>query len=298
MSKIRNLYHELVRRRWIIGIGELKPDFIESDFTHKIQWIDSNTDKSWYADPFIIGENSSSFEIMVEEFPYTTKRGRITYLKVDKQKLKVIDAKVLLELSTHLSFPCYFKENNKIYVYPENSSSGVSNLYVYNMQNKTLEFVNEWCHSALTDAVKYVIEGNEYLLSTVHPNENGNILKVFRKGDDNTYEECQEIAFNENKARNAGLPFVINGKLIRPAQISNTGYGEGIVLQEVINKDGIFSFNDIIRMKSPLKDYPLAFHTMNVYENRWVIYDAQGYKHPLLGPFVSRIINIVKKLVQ
>lgn len=298
MSKIKELYHDLVRRHWVLGIGPFFQELTDPNLTHQIRWIDSNTTDSWYADPFILNEDENSFEILVEEFPYTTKKGRITWLRVDKHEWKVVETKVLLDLPTHLSFPCYFKVDGRVYVYPENSASGVSNLYIYNPEIKQLEFKIEWCKESLTDAVLYDIDGAQFLLSTVHPNENGSTLKIFRKSGDDVFEVCQEYSFDENKARNAGVPFTINGKLIRPAQISNTGYGEGMVLQEVSCIDGQFSFTDIRRMKSPLKDYPLAFHTMNVYEDKWVVYDAQGYKHKILGPIVTKISTAIKKFVR
>lgn len=298
MSKIKGLYHDLVRRHWILGIGPFCQELIESDLTHQIRWINSNTTDSWYADPFILNEDNDSFEILVEEFPYSTKRGRISWLRVDKKEWMVVQTKVLLDLPTHLSFPCYFKADGNVYVYPENSASGVSKLYLYNPETKELDYKKEWCIEALTDAVLYNIDGAQFLLSTVHPEENGSTLKIFRKNGDEVFEICQEYTFNENKARNAGMPFTINGKLIRPAQISNTGYGEGMVLQEVSFIDGRFSFSDIRRMTSPLKDYPLAFHTMNVFEDKWVIYDAQGYKHKILGPIITKISGAIKKLVR
>ena len=300
MSKIVELYHNLIRRYWEIGVASFSEDVINENHPLDIRWIRNPFEnESWFADPFILLENEDEFVILVEEFPFTTAKGRISRLIVSKSEWQITDVKVLLELDTHLSFPCYFRREGKVYIYPENSASGTSTIYVYDERKEELSPIGTLNENPLTDAVIYDIEGCKFVLSTQHPRENKNQLDVYRlDGLKSESTPCQTITFTENIARNAGISFLAKGKLIRPAQISNHGYGEGLVLQEVEYTAGKFEFTNLRRLYSPLHKCPLAFHTMNVFEDRYIIYDAQGYKHPVLGPMVDSVATFTKNILK
>ena len=94
------------------------------------------------------------------------------------------------------------------------------------------------------------------------------------------------------------MPICVGETLVRPAQISNQGYGKGVVLQKVTFEEGKFSFEEIKRLYSPLKHFRLAFHTFNNYNNEMIVVDAQGFLHPRFwGPVVNGIANFVKRLL-
>jgi len=300
MSKLVQIYHNLIRRYWEIGIVPFSEDVIDDQYPLGIRWIKNPyQNETWYADPFILSENENEFVILVEEFPFAKEKGRISRLVVSKSDWKIIDVKVLLELDTHLSFPCYFRQEGKVFIYPENSASGKSIIYEYNEQNEELSPIGLLNDNPLTDAVIYDIDGHRFILSTQHPRENKNILDIYRmQGMKSDSIPIQTIRFEENIARNAGVPFVSKGKLIRPAQISNKGYGEGMILQEVRCIDGKFRFEELKRMYSPFSKCSIAFHTMNVFQNRYIIFDAQGYKHSILGPIIDNIANFARKVLK
>ena len=298
-NKLIEFYHDIIRRQWIIGIADYSDDIENPDFKPTIKWVKDSLDYSWCADPFILSESDTVIHLLVEEFPYDTEKGRITKLVVDKESWRVIDRKVVLELDTYLSFPCYYRENGKLFIYPENSASGISTIYEYNETNDTLSKIGALCAHPLTDAVIYDMQDSKYILSTRNPYDNSNILDIYSTdGITSNPKPLQTIRFTENVARNAGRPFLCKGKMVRPAQISNSGYGEGIVLQEVKYNNGSFEFDELKRLYSPLEDYAVAFHTMNVFENKYIIFDAQGYKHKHIGPIIDRIVIRLRKLIR
>lgn len=296
MNAIINLYKNLISRCWIIGIADFSTEILKEDYIMNINWIKSTNRDSWFADPFILSEDNDKFIILVEEFPYKTKKGRISRLYVDKLKCEITDIKVILELDSHLSFPSYYRENGKVYIYPENSASGYLTLYEYDEKQERVTRIKIYNNNPLTDATLCTFGDKSFLLSTKVPHENKNKLEIYTlDNDSNVY---QNVDFDENIARNAGLPFMLNGSVIRPAQISNRGYGEGVVLQNVSFEDKKFSFKELKRFYSPLKRYPLAFHTFNVYNNKYIIVDAQGYRYPILGYVIESLAKMVKNLLK
>lgn len=298
MNPIYRLYRYLVSRCWVLGIADFNDNVVTSDYVLNIRWIKDTHTGSWFADPFILSEDNRQFVILVEEFPYKTQRGRISRIIVDKQRWEVTDVKVVLELCTHLSFPCYFRKEGKVYVYPENSASGCLNLYEYDEIKEEMTFVDILSPLPLTDAVIYDVDGENFILSTQHPRENKNQLSVYQmRGRCPEKNATQSFTFSDNIARNAGKPFYVKGMLIRPAQICNKNYGEGMVLQEIKRMDSKFFFRELKRIYSPSKRYSLAFHTFNVFENKYIIVDAQGYRHKILGPIVEKFASIIKKIV-
>ena len=55
MSKIVELYHNLIRRYWEIGVASFSEDVINENHPLDIRWIRNPFEnESWFADPFIL----------------------------------------------------------------------------------------------------------------------------------------------------------------------------------------------------------------------------------------------------
>lgn len=66
-----------------------------------------------------------------------------------------------------------------------------------------------------------------------------------------SYKLIQNITLFDNTARSAGDIFVDNGKIVRPAQNCNGGYGVGLVFQEIIkDSKGDFVLKESIQKKT------------------------------------------------
>ena len=87
------------------------------------------------ADPFVLEHEGSDY-IFVEDFFFNDNKGRISVIRIDKDKYEFLD--VILEESFHLSFPFVFKEGESIYMIPESHENHDIRLY------KCLDFPYNW----------------------------------------------------------------------------------------------------------------------------------------------------------
>jgi hypothetical protein len=145
-----------------------------------------------------------------------------------------------------------WREGEHIYVCPENYQSGAWNLYEYNTNSDSLEFIKPVLSEKLTDATIFKDGSDYYILSTYEPRPNGNTLTIWKSSSpDGTFVKTQEIKFPENIARNAGSIFNYNGKLIRPAQECNKSYGHAVSFQAVTLENGL-AVIDVHKLSFPV----------------------------------------------
>jgi hypothetical protein len=273
-------YLRFTEFKWIVGIAEYDSDTIlDTREKLKIHWIKGTPKSSWFADPFILSETDNHINILVEEFFYANKKGRISKLVVNRHSWRLEQIVPVIDISTHLSFPAYFRENGKVFIYPESTRSGKLTLYEYDESNAPAIPVKELSFYPLADAVIWYSADRPYILATTTPRDNGKVLDFYPYAGNPSDKPVKQFCFNTYMARNAGLPFNVNGRQIRPAQDCTGHYGSCIVLQEIIERGSDISFREIRRLRSPLFLYQEGFHTFNVYENRLAAVDAQGFRY-------------------
>lgn len=284
---------DIIRRyKWDLGIA-LKSEGHRYDAPEWSFHIVKAPKNKWYADPFILDVTSDNIIVLVEEFTYNINRGRLAKLIIDKNTYKLKSEKIILDLSTHLSFPAILRIRDSVYIYPENSASGKSTLYRFNPKDDSLVVVNTLSDLPLTDAIITEIEGHYYLLATKIPTQNSNELTIYESNEKiGSYYPIQAISLSDNTARSAGDIFVDGNKIIRPAQNCNGGYGVGLVFQEVTREDnGQIVLKELFR-RSPYANY-IGMHTYNQYKG-YVIVDLHARRHPLLHKIlltIKRIFN-------
>ena len=294
MISIKGLKRQLKESAWLLGICENGFDDLKKN---RIHWISNGKydGKKWFADPFILDYDEKKIRLLVEEFDYKLHRGRIAKLIVNREKWVVDECKIILDLPTHLSFPMIWREKGNVFVCPENYKSGGWNLYRYHDEGEPLEFVAQLSKEKLTDATLYHDGLYYWLFSTYEPHPNGNELTIWKSTTiTGSYNETQRVKFDENIGRNAGVIFLCQGKLIRPAQESNLSYGHSIVFQEVVMDNDKFFFKEKYRFHSPHKKYNVGTHTFNTLGNLAVI-DVKGYRDPILGKMISSMGEVLVK---
>lgn len=283
------MFDRIRQKKWDLGIARVSEG-------HK--WNSCNWDfhiikaprNCWYADPFILEVNTQYVVLLVEEFSYSIKRGRIAKLVIDKQDYKIKESKILLDLSTHLSFPNILRKGNRVYIYPENSESGNLFIYEYDLENDTLKPAELLCPHPLTDADYTEYFGDPLLFATQLPFQNKNILFVYKKDDSNKFVAFKKIILPDNTARGAGSFFVSDGMSIRPAQNCNNGYGSGLVFQNIEFINDNFEIRELLRVYPP-KNY-IGMHTYNQLGD-YVVVDLHKERHPHL----HRLFQFIKKSV-
>lgn len=285
----------LKSHRWDLGLMECKtPDMLLTG-----EWV-WNTVKNpykdrWFADPQILDADSSHIKLLAEEYEYKRAVGRIAKLTIDLHTLTISDVKIILDLPTHLSFPSIIRKGREVFVHPENSASGTHFCYKYDGVSLVEPVL--MADAPLTDAVAVNFCGDELMLSTEISDNKGNGVKVgvYRKDEKSSvYKLWDTIVLRDNTARSAGDFFFVGDRCMRPAQICNTKYGEGICIQELTKLGERFELNDILRVYAP-SPYD-AMHTLNVGYG-WAVADFRCYNYPFTHAVLSRIkhFRAVKK---
>ena len=245
----------------------------------------------WFADPFILEVDNNSITLLVEEFFYSTQKGRIARLTVSRSNYHLISNELVLELDSHLSFPFIYRENGHVFICPESSCSSTWKEYEYDVENN--QIINERIiiNEALTDAI---IDDKGRILTTKVPDTNSSFLTVYTKNGGDSYKELTRISFNEKIARNAGAIFKVGNRFFRPAQECNFAYGHAVVIQEITDYD-LLSFMECCRIVSPHKILKDGCHTFNTFRGVFVI-DVNGPRYPRLRKLASNCYSIYRKL--
>ena len=291
MIKISSYIHQ---HEWNIAFLDNTLEDIVQGCPMRPHWMKHNLNNTWFADPWILDVTDEEIYVLVEEFTRSINKGRIAELRVDRKTFQLLDCTIILDLPTHLSFPAIFRKGQDVYIYPENSGSGVCKIYRYDRLKKRCVDPMLLADYPLTDAVMSDFWNEKLLFTTISPTSNKGNLYVL-KYDGGQYQKYLYYEFPENIGRMAGELFELKGKVYRPAQESNLSYGHGIVLQEIVrNNDGSFVFNEVRRMMSPSSQYNLGMHTFSHFKDVLVI-DAKGYSHPSAYNCYQRFKKIVKK---
>lgn len=272
-----SIKQKLMHYTWDLAYGEFSSSILRNGLEGiKLNYIKNPFPNKWFADPFILEEDSTSIQFLVEEFDYSVGRGRIARLLVDKENKEIKECSIILDLPTHLSFPVIYRVDNEIYVHPENSASGASYMYRYDRGGDKLVEPRLIIKQAIADAIIRHVDDCYIMYATRNPNANGCELIEYRSSSlFGPYTEYPPLYFELNTARMAGM--FIGG--IRPAQDCYRDYGKAVVL-----------YNDkSVQCRIEPTDWRYAgIHTFNTLNQTFVI-DIKKYDYPLLYKIVRKI---------
>ena len=280
------IYRSIMQGVWNIGFVENTLDGVIAGEPLKIRWLNHKCKDRWFADPFILDVTEDKIYVLVEEYYYPHKRGRLAMLTIDRASNTLLKADTILELDSHLSFPAIIRRDGKILVYPENFKGGGQKLYELDLEKPALVNGKQISEALLTDAVYTELFGKKQIYSTAIPTPNGSILGVYEVDESGKYVKVKEYHFPENIARNAGDWFEYKGKFYRPAQECNVEYGHAISFQQVEESSDGLVFKELWRKSSPHPTMKVAFHTFNMYKGVMVV-DCRGYRYKVLAGIIN-----------
>ena len=293
---MRKLISKLTRHHWDLAFVEpVEGNWLTGNWQYK--FVKHKATKQWFADPFIMDVTDDTIILLVEEFTYTIKRGRIAKLTIDRKTMKITEIKIILDLPTHLSFPAILRHKGEVYIYPENNESGALKLYKYNTVDDSLHLVSSLVEEPLTDAIIVTDFSEPYIFSTIMTDARGNGSTVYVYKADSVlgkYEMTSKVELPERIARSAGSLFSLDNKVIRPAQLFvGNNYGAGLSFQEVSINKGSFEITEVSRVL-PSKGYS-GLHTFNKF-NGIAVVDCCAKNYPILGPIIERLMSIARRL--
>ena len=236
-------------------------------------------DRLW-ADPHTFRQNGSYY-IFIEEKLYATRKGHISYIKLNEDGTSTKPQKVL-ETPYHLSYPFIFKWNNILYMIPESSAINAIALY------RCIQFPDKWkfVHYLMenvcaVDATLHFCNNKWWLFTNIktHPGAtNWDQLFLFYADTPLSREWKSHvknpIISDAMRARPAGKILKLNGKLIRPSQDCSSRYGAGIRFNEIIKiSPEEYLEREIDNLHPDWDKFVKGTHTVN-FEEKMTIVDA------------------------
>lgn len=202
----------------------------------------------------------------------------------------------MLELDTHLSFPIYVRENDKLYVYPENSQSGEVIIYEYDEDLKRLINPRTIIRAPLLDTQIAKIEGVYYAFGVEYRTglqSDTKVLMVYKSEELlGNYVFFQKKVNSYCMERGAGLIYPENDYYVRPVQNCEGGYGREVVLNKLYLKDGVFDEEEYDRIvPDRYKKNGDILHTFNKMQELVVI-DGMSYNCPWFAKIYKKIRGI------
>jgi len=223
---------------------------------------------SQWADPFPVRSDGRDL-IFFEQEIEGESHGHIAVAELLADGRLTAPTRVL-EIGTHLSYPCVFESESTWYMVPESSASGTVSLY------RATDFPWQWVKECdlvtdhrLVDCTVFRHSNKWWMLgcrvgADEHPYED---LEVFA-ADDLTGpwvpHSRNPVVSDATRGRPAGHVFVEDGKLVRPAQNCSVRYGYGLSFQEIVHlSESSFEERAIASRVADWDSKIIGVHTFN-----------------------------------
>lgn len=220
----------------------------------------------YYADPFVwtVG---GVHHVFVEELPLATGRGLISHFTVQPDG-RGSAPRPVLETTHHLSYPQIFEHDGQIYMMPECSASGALDIYRADPFPTRWRPVFRLLAEELHDATLVAHAGRFYILASkrAFASSSWDSLHVYsadRLEGPWLPVPGNPVLVDRTASRSAGVLYLTEDALWRPAQDCSGGYGSALTLARVtrLDRDG-FTQEPIGHLR--LEGASAGPHTVNV----------------------------------
>lgn len=190
------------------------------------------------ADPFPVPNDRDSQEILIlaEDFNWHEALGQIVAIEWPWKSPTPI--RQIINSRCHLSYPYTFKHDGAIYCVPETANSAEIGLYKLNTETQEWTKESVLIHGVRAlDSTIFLHEDRWWLFFTqadCGPNEVLHAWHAENLRGEWSAHAANPIKVDARSARPAGAPFLLEGKLIRPAQDCSSGYGQAISFNEIV----------------------------------------------------------------
>lgn len=288
---IRKYLDRLFFKKWTIGIckGNIEEIIRTKTFDPDIEWLRPKSNSTFYADPFLVQGNNGTYKVLLEEYPYKENYGKISLMTFDKD-FKLNDHKVVLDTSSHLSYPFAFTEKGKTYIFPESAQNDKLSCYEYDPKTETISFVKNIIDLPLRDSTIIKYDGKYWIFGTMSDNGLDYKLNVYYSDELlGPYQPHREnpIKNGLDGTRSAGNFITIDGEIYRPTQNCLNSYGESITINKIVE------LSEVSVVEEPYMTIDLnpnnknnmrmnTIHTINVLNNTLVVDGKLSTFAPLL----------------
>ncbi len=305
-NRLSNQYRSLfATEQWNVGmVPQPVESFLgapsEGTVVTDVQWAPQAKGADFIADPFGLSDQDT---VLVEEFDYAAQRGRISALPRTAGGFG--EPRTVLQCPEHLSYPYLLEEDGQVYCIPETADAREVRLYrlsgspgdADSWELDTVLFRG----LAVLDATVFQHEGRHWLLCTNADDQAHAKLLGFHapalRGPW-TAHALNPLKTDIRGSRPAGRPFVHEGKLYRPAQDSEHGYGSAVAIYQVEQLTPTqFRESRVTTLRPDTNGpYPDGLHTLvsvggeTIIDGRRNTFIPRAFRHAL-GSKVRRILG-------
>lgn len=287
MGLIKKYSNKLYLKQW--GIGFLKAniaDIIRNKKTDlSFEWMTLENKTISRADPFIFKTDDGRINILFESVSTYNLDGKIS-LMVCNDALEPVLEKCVLDTNDHLSYPSVYRENGKIYVFPESAFSGSLFCYEFDQAKKTFINKKQILQLPLLDSTILKYDNKYWLFATFLGETFNSDLQIFYA--DNLLGPYTPHAGNPVKkaldgARPAGNFIEVDGAIYRPAQNCSNYYGEAITINKIKKLTTTEFEEEEYMIIEPNKndEFNYGIHTINAVDGLIIVDGQKGYFEPV-----------------
>ncbi len=282
LQKMKFHFRELFRpEQWNIGIVNQSVEETISNGIKNVEWLSEPKSNEYFADPFGWMEKDD-LKIVFENYSYRKQKGILSSV-VSKDNRTTGTITTLLDAKIHLSYPFVLERlddaaKNRVILPEASQSNTVFCFDSANPKNGQLLIKD----IPAIDSTP-VFHNNNWWIFCTHEGEfnNTNLFLYHAKNFDGpwTAHENNPVKCDVRSSRPGGTPFLLNGKLYRPAQDCSNGYGSAIVINEITELSEIsFSEKNIARIAPDGKwKFSKGLHTFSIVGKDTILIDAKRY---------------------
>lgn len=260
--------------QWHIGVIDAPIGALLDDGARPpVRWLPP-LPAGWYvADPFGV---PGSDIVLAEAFHYGSAKGYITALDATSPRLPIPLPSVLTD-RVHLSYPYLIEEQGQLYCLPERSAANDVILY------RITGYPDHWEAEAMllegfpaVDATVFQHEGLWWLFATMSERGHESTLYLWHAPALHgpwTPHLGNPVKTDVRSSRPAGMPFVVNGALYRPAQDCSRVYGGAVKLLRITELNPSRFAEEVVGTVGPWRDtaYPAGLHTLTGWGDRTLV---------------------------
>jgi len=263
------------------------------------RWLPRIRKLQFLADPILLSQENETLTVLVEKYDHRIKRGHIEELKF-RFDGSLVGSRPVISEPWHMSYPYVVQEGENIYCIPETCAKG--SLPLYRLQGGEWVFEKDILEDfAAVDATIFSYQNRWWLFATDKndlPSEKLYIWHASSLLGSWISHALNPVVCDVRGARPGGRPFVVDGRLYRPAQDCSLSYGGALSINEIeCLTPEVFSEKAVCSLKPDSHGkYREGVHTFMPFEGGVVI-DGKRYEFSLLAlyfKFLNKILKILK----
>jgi hypothetical protein len=291
MALVRGTFrHLFLLEYWNIGISEMPIDqIVAAGRPSAVRWLPPPSALHYHADPFVLCARPEV--ILVEEYSHALGQGWISWISLaangnGPRRIEVFESGV------HRSYPFLFCDESTIFCVPECAEERRVDLY------RAIRFPDLWQRAGTLiedflalDSTVFYHDGRWWLMCTSGQDGGEHKLHAWHAGALSgpwQPHPLNPLKCDVTSSRPAGRPFLMDGKLCRPAQDCSRTYGGAVTINRVARLTPTEFAEAPVGRISPAADgrYGDGLHTICPV-GRLTVIDGKCFVFDLRAPYLK-----------